>query len=173
MSKSERFRDRTANNARTMSIDTLDDVSAGYSGTPVAKKLGLKEGHRVTLIGAPREWSIDTLPSNVRVTRRRGAASSDVVISFFNDAASLQRDISSLAETITPDGSLWIAWPRKAAGHRSDITDNVVRNSALPLGLVDVKVAALDDDWSALKMVWRTELRATRHQLASERRTRR
>jgi hypothetical protein len=137
-------------------------VTAGYSGTPLAKKLGIKEGSRVTLIGAPREWSIDTLPSNVRLTRRRSATSSDVVISFFSDAASLHRQMSSLAETITPDGSLWIAWPRKAAGHRSDITDNVVRNTALPLGLVDVKVAALDDDWSALKMVWRTELRATR-----------
>jgi len=60
---------------------------------------------------------------------------------------------------ITVDGSLWIAWPRRAAGHISDITDNVVRNVALPLGLVDVKVAALDEDWSALKFVWRKKLR--------------
>jgi len=109
----------------------------------------------------------------VRLTRRRSATSSDVVISFINDAASIHREISSLAEMITPDGSLWIAWPRRAAGHRSDITDNVVRNAALPLGLVDVKVAALDDDWSALKMVWRTELRATRHSLGMIRQTRR
>ena len=79
----------------------------------------------------------------------------------------------SLAETITPDGSLWIAWPGEAAGHRSDITDNVVRNTAVPLGLVDVKVAALDVDWSALKMVWRTELRATRLSLAAVRPRRR
>jgi len=148
---------------RATSVVTLDVVTAGYSGTPLAKKLGIKEGHRVTLIGAPPGWSIDSLPSNVRVTRRRSATSSDVVISFFNDAASLNREISSLAETITPDGSLWIAWPRKAAGHRSDITDNIIRKTVLPLGLVDVKVAAFDDDWSALKMVWRKELRATRH----------
>jgi hypothetical protein len=82
------------------------------------------------------------------------------VVAFFNDGASLRREIPSLAEAITLDGSLWIAWPRKAAGHQSDLTDNVVRAAALPLGLVDVKVAALDDDWSALKMVWRKELRA-------------
>jgi len=148
-------------------------VTAGHSGTPLAKKLGIKEGYRVTLVGAPRGWSVETLPSNVRLTRRRSATSSDVVISFINDAASIHREISSLAEMITPDGSLWIAWPRRAAGHRSDITDNVVRNAALPLGLVDVKVAALDDDWSALKMVWRTELRATRHSLGMIRQTRR
>jgi len=106
--------------------------------------------------------SIGDLPSSVRLLRRSGTTTSDVVIAFINDAASLDREIESLANTITPDGSLWIAWPRKAAGHRSDITDNIVRNTVLPLGLVDVKVAALDDDWSALKMVWRKELRATR-----------
>jgi hypothetical protein len=83
-----------------------------------------------------------------------------VVIAFFHDAGSLQREIGSLSTSITPDGSLWIAWPRRAGGHLSDITDNVVRDVALPLGIVDVKVAALDDDWSALKMVWRKELRA-------------
>ena len=81
-------------------------------------------------------------------------------MAFFNDADSLHRDISSLAGAITTDGSLWIAWPRKAAGYQSDLTDNVVRAAALALGLVDAKVAALDTNWSALKMVWRKELRA-------------
>jgi len=147
---------------RSRAIVTLNVVTAGYSGTPLAKKLGVKEGHRVTLIDAPHDWAIGELPSSVRLLRRSGTTTSDVVIAFINDAASLDREIESLANTITPDGSLWIAWPRKAAGHRSDITDNIVRNTVLPLGLVDVKVAALDDDWSALKMVWRKELRATR-----------
>jgi hypothetical protein len=132
---------------------------AGYSGTPLAEKLGIKEGHRVTVIGAPGEWSIDQLPANVHVSRRRRTVTSDVVIAFFTNAAALRSAVASLATTITTDGALWIAWPRKAGGHRSDITDNVVRNAVLPLGLVDVKVAALDDDWSSLKMVWRTELR--------------
>jgi hypothetical protein len=138
-------------------------VSAGYSATPLAAKIGVKPGQRLAIIGAPRDWSIPDLPSDVKITRRRGGAPADVVIAFFTDAASLGRAVASLAEAITTDGSLWIAWPRRAAGHQSDITDNVVRTTVLPLGLVDVKVAALDDDWSALKMMWRKELRATRH----------
>ena len=135
-------------------------MTAGYSGTPLAAKIGIKQGHRVRLIGAPREWSIDDLPSNVKVFRRRPASPVDVAIAFYEDAASLIRAMDTLADTLTPDGSLWIAWPRRAAGHRSDITDLVVRSAVLPLGLVDVKVAALDENWSALKMVWRKELRA-------------
>ena len=125
----------------------------------MAAKIGVKEGHRVTLIGAPRDWSIEDLPSNARVQRRRSSAKSDVVIAFYYDAASLHREIASLSQSITPNGSLWVAWPRRASGHDSDITDNVVRNMVLPLELVDVKVAALDDDWSALKLMWRKELR--------------
>ncbi len=125
----------------------------------MAAKIGVKEGHRVTLIGAPRDWSIEDLPSNARVLRQRSSAKSDVVIAFYYDAASLYREIASLSQSITPNGSLWVAWPRRASGHDSDITDNVVRNMVLPLGLVDVKVAALDDDWSALKMMWRKESR--------------
>jgi hypothetical protein len=143
-------------------VVTRNVVTAGYSGTPLAAKIGIKEGHRVQLIGAPPGWTIDDLPSNVKVFRRRPATTVDVAIAFFEDAASLLRAIGTLAEVITPDGSLWIAWPRRAAGHRSDVTDHVVRSAVLPLGLVDVKVAAFDEDWSALKMVWRKELRAKR-----------
>ena len=137
-------------------------MPAGYSGTPLAKKIGIKDGQRLTLLGAPRDWSIEDLPRDVRVLRRRGGAPSDVVVAFFHDAASLERAVDSLTAAITIDGSLWIAWPRKAAGHTSNITDNLVRSTVLPTGLVDVKVAALDDDWSALKFMWRKELRAKR-----------
>jgi hypothetical protein len=143
---------------------TLGVVTAGKAGTPLIAKIGVKPGHLVMLIGAPREWSLEDLPSNVRVTRRRGATKADITIAFFKDAASLDREVESLASSITPDGALWIAWPRRAGGHSSDITDNVVRGAALALGLVDVKVAALDDNWSALKMVWRKEQRAQRRQ---------
>jgi len=128
-------------------------VTAGYSGTPLAKKLGVKEGHRVTLIDAPHDWR--SAPPIQRATpSSKWYYDVDVVIAFINDAASLDREIESLANTITPDGSLWIAWPRKAAGHRSDITDNIVEIRYWLSVLVDVKggVAALDDDWSALKM---------------------
>jgi hypothetical protein len=134
-------------------------VPASYSGTPLAKKLGVANGDRVLLAGAPTTWSIENLPADVSVVRRRSATASDVVVAFVRDLKSLQRDIEALAKSITVDGSLWIAWPRRAGGHLSDIRDNDVRAAALPLGLVDVKVAALDDDWSALKLKWRKELR--------------
>jgi hypothetical protein len=83
-----------------------------------------------------------------------------VVVAFFFNLAQLQHDAAALTAAITATGALWIAWPRRAGGHSSDITDNAVRDVILPLGLVDVKVAALDDDWSSLKMVWRVERRA-------------
>jgi hypothetical protein len=141
---------------------TLDVMTSGYSGTPLAAKLGIKAGHRVVLFGAPRDWSIRDLPEYVHVSRRRSSSPANVVVAFFHDAASLEQRIGSLSKSITVDGALWIAWPRRAAGHQSDITDNVVRSAVLPLGLVDVKVAAVDEDWSALKMVWRKELRPPR-----------
>lgn len=72
----------------------------------------------------------------------------------------MQREVEGLSRIIVADGSLWAAWPRRAGGHRSDISDNAIREAVLPLGLVDVKVAALDDDWSGLKMMWRTAQRA-------------
>ena len=140
---------------------TLIVMTSGYSGTPLAAKLGIKSGQRVTLISAPPKWAIPDLPANVRVSRRRISSLANVVVAFFNDATSLERSIDELSSSITIDGALWIAWPRRAAGHTSDITDNVVRNILLPLGLVDVKVSAIDEDWSALKMVWRKELRAS------------
>ncbi len=134
-------------------------MPSGYSQKPLAAKLGIKSGHRVVLIGAPRDWSIPELADMVHLSRRRVSSQAHIVIAFFRDAASLERRIVELSRSIAADGALWIAWPRKAAGHESDITDNVVRNTVLSLGLVDVKVAALDDDWSALKTVWRQEYR--------------
>jgi hypothetical protein len=81
-----------------------------------------------------------------------------VVIAFHREAAELSR-VEALGQAIYPDGMVWIAWPRKAGGHESDITENAIRDAVLPHGLVDVKVAALDDDWSGLKVVWRLERR--------------
>ena len=91
--------------------------------------------------------------------RRSTPARNDVVVAFFTNLATLERDVASLASSITSNGSLWIAWPRRAGGHTSDITDNDVRACALALGLVDVKVAAVSDVWSGLKLVIRKELR--------------
>ena len=131
---------------------------AGYSGTPLWKKLGIKEGHRLTLVEAPPEWAVSDLPANVEV----GAGlqePADIVISFHREAADLQSRIEALGQAIHPDGTLWLAWPRKAGGHESDITENGIRDLVLGMGLVDVKVAALDQDWSGLKLVWRRERR--------------
>jgi Protein of unknown function (DUF3052) len=133
---------------------------AGYSGTPLWRKLGIKANCVVALVGAPTGWTIADLPERVLV-RRRVQGSLDVVIAFFDQQAKLERRLPSLTRALPADGALWIAWPRKAAGHVSDISENKLRETILPSGLVDVKVAALDEDWSGLKFVWRRELRAS------------
>jgi hypothetical protein len=132
----------------------------GPAATPLVGKLGIKAGHRVLLCGAPQSWEIEDLPPGVTVTESATAA--DVVLAFFFGAGELAAEIDRLAGVIMPDGCLWVAWPRRAGGHTSDITDNVVREIVLPRGLVDVKVAALSDDWSGLKIVWRQERRRPR-----------
>jgi hypothetical protein len=124
---------------------------------PLAAKLGIKPGQLVVLNGAPAGWTVPDLPEKVSVLAT--AERADVVVAFFGNASDLRSQVSALGEVVKPAGSLWLAWPRRAGGHSSDITDNVVRAAVLPLGLVDVKVAALDYDWSALKIVWRKELR--------------
>jgi hypothetical protein len=129
---------------------------AGYSGTPLWKKLGVKENQRLTLVDAPQDWRVPDLPSGVEVSA--GLQEADVVIAFHREPAELSR-VEALGQAIYPDGMVWIAWPRKAGGHESDITENAIRDAVLPHGLVDVKVAALDDDWSGLKVVWRLERR--------------
>jgi hypothetical protein len=134
-------------------------MPAGYSGTPLVRKLGIKPGHHLALVAAPPGWSIADLPPGVRTTRRRTSSPADVLVAFFSELAALHERIGDLAGRITIDGALWVAWPRRAGGHHSDITDNAIRAAVLPLGLVDVKVAALDEDWSGLKMVWRKGLR--------------
>jgi hypothetical protein len=99
---------------------------------------------------------VPDLPDGVTAGAPAGA---DVVVAFHRSAAELQAGIEALGQAIYPDGMVWIAWPRKAGGHASDITENGIRDVVLPLGLVDTKVAALDDDWSGLKVVWRRERR--------------
>ncbi len=101
----------------------------------------------MALVGAPAGWKIDGLPKDVRISRDGTGMVADVVMAFFSDLATLQQALPRLVRTIMPDGTLWLAWPRRAAGHQSDITDNKIRAAVLSLGLVDVKVAALDDDW--------------------------
>ena len=128
----------------------------GTMTTPQARKLGLKPGLRVGLVAAAPGWALDDPPPTVVAGDDEPA---DVLIWFVRAAAELA-DAETHGRRIFPDGALWIAWPRRAGGHESDITDNVIREAVLPLGLVDVKVAAIDPDWSGLKIVWRTERRS-------------
>ncbi|NEN04898.1 dipeptidase [Diaminobutyricibacter tongyongensis] len=135
---------------------------AGYSGTPLWKKLGVKPGSRVLLAHADPGWSIPDAPDGVVWVEDHGTDEGplDLVLAFYRTVADYVAELDDLAERIFPAGALWIAWPRKAAGHVSDLGDNVIRNTALERGgIVDVKVAAVDEDWSGLKLVWRVEQR--------------
>ena len=134
-------------------------TGGGYSGTPLAKKIGVKAGHRVRLLHAPGEgWAIPGLPEDCEVAAG-GPKGADVTVAFYREAAVLTAEGPGLVEALADSAMFWIAWPRKAAGHVSDITENALRELFLPLGVVDVKVAALGDDWSGLKFVRRRENR--------------
>jgi hypothetical protein len=131
---------------------------AGYSGTPLLKKLGIGEGSSVALIGAP-PGVVDDLPVGITVKRQaRGKA--DVVVAFFVERAEFERRIGPLSRMIVPDGGLWVAWPKRSSGVATTMSDHVVREVALPRGLVDNKVCAIDDTWTGLRVVWRVERRA-------------
>ncbi len=114
---------------------------------------------RICLNHAPSNWVLIDPPPDITFVGPRSSA--DVIIVFFEDVDQIHRRLPSLAKRIYPDGALWIGWPRRAAGHLSDITDNIVRKTALLLGIVDVKVAAIDDDWSGLRFVWRVSNRGS------------
>jgi hypothetical protein len=130
-------------------------VSAGYSGTPLPKKLGIKPGHKVLLIGEPEEFDgLGDLPDDVAVGRTaRGPA--DVIVSFHTERADLARRMPKLRAAMRPNAGLWIGWPKRASKVPTDLTEDVVRELALANTLVDNKVAALDDKWSGLRLVIR------------------
>ena len=131
---------------------------AGYSGTPLIKKLGIKEGFRVAFVDAPKDFEKDlgTLPSNVRQLTRP-VKPMDLVLLFRKSAAALERDFARIANLLAPTGMLWISWPKKASGVVTDLSDNNVRQIGLNAGLVDVKVCAVNDIWSGLKFVYRLQ----------------
>jgi hypothetical protein len=135
------------------------------SDTSLARKLGVKPGQVVHLVAAPRGWSIPELPDGARLARRKtvapaGQGAADVTIVFCHRAAELEGTAARVARSLAATSALWVAWPRRAGGYESDITDSLVRATLLPIGVVDVKVAALDLDWSGLKFVWRLENRS-------------
>jgi hypothetical protein len=134
---------------------------AGYSGTPLAKKLGIKEGTRLAVLGAPDGFALDDLPVGVDA-RTSARGTSDVILSFHTLRADLATRLPVLMRALDVDGGLWISWPKRTSGVDTDLTEDVVREVALPTGLVDVKVCAVDDTWSGLRLCLRKELRPGR-----------
>ncbi|HXL53859.1 MAG TPA: DUF3052 domain-containing protein [Gemmatimonadales bacterium] len=130
---------------------------AGYSGKPLVAKLGIKPGSTIAILGAPRGY--DRLLGRLPEVRRRTPATGrlDFVQFFTTEKHELERRFATLARSLTPAGMLWISWPKKASGVTTDLTEDVIRAVGLAHGLVDVKVAAVDDVWSGLKFVRRLE----------------
>src|SRR5262245_50339109 len=136
---------------------------AGYSGTPLPRKLGILPESRIALIAAPKgfEKSLGKLPSGVRVSKKlAGNGKHDVIVVFVTEKAVLEKELSRLLRALEEDGGLWVAWPKKASGVATDMTEDRVRELALPRGLVDNKVCAIDDVWSGLRCVIRLENRS-------------
>lgn len=131
---------------------------AGYSGTPLATKLGIKPGSRVALLGIPDGFDASVLDGVRYSTTARG--SFDVIVSFHEWRAPLEARMPKLLDVLDVDGGLWMAWPKKASKRPTDLTEDVQRELWLPRGLVDTKVCAIDDVWSGLRLCWRKELRA-------------
>jgi hypothetical protein len=133
---------------------------AGYSGTPLAKKLGIHAGASVQAVDAPGDYALllEPLPANVTFVER-GADELDVVHLFTKSRAKLVKYLDQYKSKIKQNGSIWVSWPKKSSGIRSEVTEDTIREVALPLGLVDVKVCAVDETWSGLKLVIRKENR--------------
>ena len=134
---------------------------AGYSGTPLARKLGVRAGDRLAVLGAPDGFAVDGLPPGVEV-RRQARGRFDVIVSFHSRRADLARRFPVLLRALGVDGGLWVAWPKRTSGAPTDLTEDVVRAVALPTGMVDNKVCAIDETWSGLRVVLRRELRPGR-----------
>ena len=132
---------------------------AGYSGTPLPQKLGIREGDVVCVVddpGTAREL-ISPLPPGAMFGSDPLAA--EVVVLFVTERRTFEEQVDGLGQAVFPDRSLWIAWPKRSSGVATDMTEDVVREVGLPLGLVDNKVCAIDATWSGLRLVWRKELR--------------
>jgi hypothetical protein len=136
--------------------------ATGYSGKPIWQKLGLDARHRVLVRGAPSDYAklVGLRAADLAFASPRGAF--DVVHVFETLASALERELVALAARLPAAGTIWVSWPKKSAKVATDISEDTVRALALPLGLVDVKVCAIDATWSGLKLVWRREHRASK-----------
>jgi hypothetical protein len=136
-------------------------VTAGYSGTPLLHKLGIREGHAVAVLRAPADFAatLGALPGGVTMRRALGAGALDVIIAFVKRRSELERDVAAARKRMAGAASLWIAWPKRSSGVATDVTENLLREVILPTGLVDNKVCAIDETWSGLRFVIRKQLR--------------
>jgi len=139
-------------------------MPAGYSGTPLARKLGIKEGHRVALFEAPRgfEGELEGLEEGVELVRDPRAGRFDVILLFALREQGFARRFAALADRLETNGGLWVAWPKKSSGVETDLSDSVVRRTGLEGGLVDNKVCAVNETWSGLRFVYRLKDRPRR-----------
>lgn len=139
-------------------------MSAGYSGTPLARKLGIKAGHRVATVDAPAGFRdlLEDLPAGVRFVDADAGEPLDVALLFVRDLDRLVDGFPPVARRMTAAGGLWVAWPKKSSPLAGELDGNVVRHAGLAAGLVDNKVCAIDEDWSGLRFVYRREDRAGR-----------
>jgi hypothetical protein len=133
---------------------TVQSGSSGYSGTPLVRKLGIKPGARVALVGAPEGFALADLPEDVTV-RSTVRGPLDVIVAFFVSRRALERRLPALVGALDAAGGLWIAWPKRASGVETDLSDGAVRSLGLEAGLVDNKVCAIDSVWSGLRLVYR------------------
>ncbi len=129
-------------------------TTAGYSGIPLAKKLGIKDNFKIKVVNAPPYYFklFTDFPSNVEVMKDNNSKK-DFIHYFATNAEALDKDIVSLKKELHPDGMIWVSWYKKSAKIQTDITENIIRDIALKTGLVDVKVCAVDEVWSGLKLV--------------------
>ncbi len=136
-------------------------MPAGYSGTPLVKKLGIKPGHAVYLMGAPKEYRswLAPLPDSVTFAAKAPRDGADIVHLFVKSLAEYDSDLPKARKAMKSDGALWVSWYKKAAKIETDVTEHAIRDIALKTDLVDVKVCAVTDIWSGLKLVIRKALR--------------
>jgi len=135
-------------------------MSSGYSGTPLIKKLGIKEGFKIRFIAAPEHYPdlLGALPEKTKLLKS-GRSKANFVHLFSKNIAHFEKNFLKLKDQIEKDGMIWVSWYKKSSKIPTDLNEDIIRNTALSYGLVDVKVCAVDEQWSGLKIVWRKENR--------------
>lgn len=137
---------------------------AGYSGTPLVKKLGIKAGHKAAIANAPKNFlaqELQTLPENVRFGPATARGQLDFIMLFVSSGKALQKELPKLKKKLARDGILWVSWPKKSSGVETDLSFDVVQQLGLKIGLVDVKICSVNEIWSGLKFVYRLKARAS------------